>query len=191
MGWFMMALVDELKYVPAAHPRRGELPTALSNLVAGIKNFQDPSSKLWFQVVNKTSVTLANNYIETSGSGMFIYALKTAVDMADQFGDLSPGGAVGLDRHPDEDCDLFRWYAPDSGICAGDECAECGSLVCAGLAAAGKCARSERHAASAWLRSHPDGGIRHGISIDYPAGRVYQFFCRIWRPPINSNGRWG
>lgn len=80
MGWFMMALVDELKYVPAAHPRRGELLTALSNLAAGIKNFQDPSSKLWFQVVNKTSATLANNYIETSGSGMFIYALKTAVD---------------------------------------------------------------------------------------------------------------
>ncbi len=80
MGWYVMAVVDILKYVPAGHPRRGELLTALANLADGIKNFQDPTSKLWYQVVNKTSATLAGNYLETSGSAMFVYALKTAVD---------------------------------------------------------------------------------------------------------------
>ena len=80
MGWYTMALVDLLKYVPTSHPRRAELLAALSNLCAGIKTYQNPASGLWFQVVDKTSATLPGNYIETSGSAMFIYTLKTAVD---------------------------------------------------------------------------------------------------------------
>lgn len=80
MGWYTMAVVDLLKYVPASHPKRAQLLTALSNLAAGIKAYQDPTSKLWFQVVDKNASTLSGNYLETSGSGMFIYALKTAVD---------------------------------------------------------------------------------------------------------------
>lgn len=80
MGWYTMALVDILKYVPPSHPRRTELLTALGNIAAGLKNFQDPTSRLWFHVVDKTSATLSGNYLETSGSAMFVYALKTAVD---------------------------------------------------------------------------------------------------------------
>jgi unsaturated rhamnogalacturonyl hydrolase len=80
MGWFMMALVDELKYVPSSHPKRSQLITALDNLAVGIKNYQDATTKLWYQVVDKTSATLSGNYIETSGSAMFVYALKTASD---------------------------------------------------------------------------------------------------------------
>lgn len=79
MGWYMMALVDILKYVPASHPKRANLLTALSNLSMGIANYQDPSSKLWYQVVDKGS-GLSGNYLETSGSAMFVYALKTGVD---------------------------------------------------------------------------------------------------------------
>lgn len=80
MGWFVMALVDELKYVPSSHPKRSQLITALDNLAVGIKNYQDATTKLWYQVVDKTSATLSGNYIETSGSAMFVYALKTASD---------------------------------------------------------------------------------------------------------------
>jgi unsaturated rhamnogalacturonyl hydrolase len=80
MGWYMMALVDILKYVPAGYPKRAQLLTALTNLAAGIKTYQDPTSKLWFQVVDETSASLPGNYLETSGSAMFVYSLKTAVD---------------------------------------------------------------------------------------------------------------
>ena len=79
MGWFTMALVDILKYIPSTHPRRSELLTALSNLAIGIQTYQDPTTGLWYQVVDK-GTTLSNNYLETSGSAMFVYALKTAVD---------------------------------------------------------------------------------------------------------------
>ena len=83
MGWYMMALVDILKYVPASHPKRAQLLSAISNLAIGVKNYQDPTTGLWYQVVDKgvghTGYTVAN-YIETSGSAMFVYALKTASD---------------------------------------------------------------------------------------------------------------
>lgn len=83
MGWYVMALTDILKYLPAAHPKRPALLTALSNLAVGINNYQDATTGLWYQVVDKgighTGYTSAN-YIETSGSAMFVYALKTAVD---------------------------------------------------------------------------------------------------------------
>ena len=79
MGWFTMALVDILKYLPASHPRRSELITALSNLAIGIQTYQDPTTGLWYQVVDR-GTSLTNNYLETSGSAMFVYALKTAVD---------------------------------------------------------------------------------------------------------------
>jgi unsaturated rhamnogalacturonyl hydrolase len=83
MGWYMMALVDILKYLPASHPKRANLLAALSNLAIGIKNYQDATTGLWYQVVDKgighTGYTSAN-YVETSGSAMFVYALKTGVD---------------------------------------------------------------------------------------------------------------
>lgn len=80
MGWYMMALVDILKYVPPAHPKRGQLLTALNNLAIGIQTYQHAGSGLWYHVVDKTAATLPGNYLETSGSAMFVYALKTAVD---------------------------------------------------------------------------------------------------------------
>jgi len=78
MGWFVMAVVDVLKYLPATHPKYNALRSLLSNLAIGIKNTQNATTGLWYDVVDKGSSS--GNYLETSGSGMFIYAIKTAVD---------------------------------------------------------------------------------------------------------------
>lgn len=79
MGWFTMAVVDILKYVPIAHPKRAQLITALQNLAIGIQTYQDATTGLWYQVVDR-GTGLTNNYLETSGSAMFVYTLKTGVD---------------------------------------------------------------------------------------------------------------
>jgi unsaturated rhamnogalacturonyl hydrolase len=76
-GWFAMALVDILEYLPKKHPGYASLRELLKNLVEGVKNVQDPKTGLWFQVLDKGGQ--AGNWIETSGSGMFIYALRKAV----------------------------------------------------------------------------------------------------------------
>ena len=73
-----MALVDILQYVPPAHPGFNQLKSLLDSLAIGIKTNQDATTGLWYQVVNKQDSVA--NYLETSGSGMLIYALKTAVD---------------------------------------------------------------------------------------------------------------
>ena len=78
MGWFSMALVEVLKYIPKDHPKYAELLALLNNIAEGIKNTQDAATGLWYQVVDKGS--LPDNWLESSGSGMLVYALKTAVD---------------------------------------------------------------------------------------------------------------
>jgi len=79
MGWYCMALVDILKYVPNSHPRKTELINAVANLAIGIQTYQDATTGLWYQVVDR-GTGLAGNYLETSGSAMFVYMLKSAVD---------------------------------------------------------------------------------------------------------------
>jgi unsaturated rhamnogalacturonyl hydrolase len=72
MGWYMMALVDVLDYFPKDHPRQKELVCYLNNIAKSIIKQQDKSG-LWYQVTDKANSE--GNYIESSGSSMFIYAL--------------------------------------------------------------------------------------------------------------------
>jgi len=78
LGWYVMAIVDILRFLPASHPDYSKLKTLLNNLAIGVKNTQDPTTGLWYQVVDKQDST--GNYLETSGSGICIYALKIAAD---------------------------------------------------------------------------------------------------------------
>ena len=78
MGWYAMALTDILKYLPDDHPMFDSIQHVLGRVAEGLKTWQDPSTGLWFQVMDKGN--LNDNWTETSGSGMFVYALKTAVN---------------------------------------------------------------------------------------------------------------
>ena len=77
LGWYTMAVVDMLPDLPAG-PNRDSLLSILSGLAAGLKASQDPATGLWFEVVDKGSQS--DDWVETSGSGMFVYALKVAAD---------------------------------------------------------------------------------------------------------------
>ena len=78
MGWYAMALIDILKYLPSTNNRYNEMLTLVNNIAEGLKNSQDATTGLWYQVVDKGGT--AGNWIETSGSGMFIYFLKHAIN---------------------------------------------------------------------------------------------------------------
>jgi len=77
MGWYAMALVDTLDYFPREHPQRTELIAILNRLAKAVASYQDPKSGLWYQVVDKGSEK--GNYLEASGSSMFVYALAKGV----------------------------------------------------------------------------------------------------------------
>ena len=72
IGWYMMALVDELDYLPQSHPGRGELVTILQNLSASLLKYQDARTGFWYQVVDKP--TRAGNWPESSATSMYAYA---------------------------------------------------------------------------------------------------------------------
>ena len=77
MGWYMMALVDVLEYLPANYKRRTELIAILNRLSTALIKFQDKKEGVWWQVTDKANKEL--NYLESSSSAMFLYALSKAV----------------------------------------------------------------------------------------------------------------
>jgi len=76
MGWYAMALVDALDFIPEDHPGRQELIAILNDVAAGIKKFQDEETGLWYQVLDQGD--REGNYLESSVSSMFTYTLLKA-----------------------------------------------------------------------------------------------------------------
>jgi len=78
MGWFGMAIVDILDYIPADHPQRPHLIQILTNLIEGLAQFQDAETGLWYQLVDQLDDP--NNWLETSCSCMYTYYTAKAVE---------------------------------------------------------------------------------------------------------------
>jgi unsaturated rhamnogalacturonyl hydrolase len=78
LGWYSAALVDILEYLPETHAGRSKLLTLLQGIASGLKQNQDVTSGMWCQVVDKCA--LSDNWPESSGTGLLVYALKTGVD---------------------------------------------------------------------------------------------------------------
>ena len=76
MGWYAMALVDVLEIFPADHPKQPEILAVLHRLAEAIAKFQDADSGVWYQVLDQGK--RAENYLESSCSCMFVYALLKA-----------------------------------------------------------------------------------------------------------------
>jgi unsaturated rhamnogalacturonyl hydrolase len=72
MGWYLMALVDTLPYVPQHDPHHAELLAMLHRAAAAVERAQDPQSNLWYQILDKPGAK--ENYIESSSVLMFTYA---------------------------------------------------------------------------------------------------------------------
>jgi unsaturated rhamnogalacturonyl hydrolase len=72
MGWYMMALVDVLDYLPENHPEHGTIITLLNHVSEAVLSVRDPQELLWYQVLDKGG--REGNYLEASCSAMFIYS---------------------------------------------------------------------------------------------------------------------
>ncbi len=76
-GWYAMALVDVLDFLPQNHAGRPKLIEILNQVAVGIRKSQDLKSGLWYQVTDQGGKD--GNYLEATGSSMFTYALLKAV----------------------------------------------------------------------------------------------------------------
>lgn len=76
IGWFSMAVVDVLDYLPEDHPKRDMVINVAKKIAAGIIKYQGESG-VWYQVVDQGS--REGNYLEASASSMFAYFLLKGV----------------------------------------------------------------------------------------------------------------
>lgn len=77
MGWYMMAQVDSLAYYPEEDAGRQQLIAQLEREAAAVAKYQDGASGLWYEVLDKAGAK--GNYLESSASCMFVYALAKGV----------------------------------------------------------------------------------------------------------------
>ncbi len=79
MGWYAMALVDVLDWMPSDQPQRREMIAALNRTVAAAVKDQDARTGLWRGVAGKGAEV--ENRTGVSTSCMFVYALAKGVRM--------------------------------------------------------------------------------------------------------------
>jgi unsaturated rhamnogalacturonyl hydrolase len=77
MGWYAMAVVDALEWLPKGHPQRKAVLAVLRRLASAIARVQDRDTGVWWQVLDQPG--RPGNYHEASASSMFVYALSKAI----------------------------------------------------------------------------------------------------------------
>lgn len=72
IGWYVMALVDVLDFLPVEHPNRQKLISILNNVCEALLKVRNSKSKVWYQVLDQGN--RQGNYLEASATLMYIYA---------------------------------------------------------------------------------------------------------------------
>lgn len=76
IGWFCMAILDVLDFLPDSHPKREELQRIELSVLDALLCYQDASG-MWYQVVDR--ISQEGNYLETSCSSMYAYCMLKAI----------------------------------------------------------------------------------------------------------------
>lgn len=100
LGWYAMAIVDVLDFLPATHRDRKTIIRIFRELAHAITSVQDPVTGLWYQILDQPG--RAPNYREASASSMFVYALakgaRTQI-LEPSYADIARRGHDGLTRY--------------------------------------------------------------------------------------------
>ena len=76
LGWYAMAFVDALDFIPEHEVGRDSMIITLNKVAQQVRRLQDKTG-LWYQVLDRSGDE--GNYLESSCSTMFVYALFKAV----------------------------------------------------------------------------------------------------------------
>ena len=75
-GWYCMALVDILDFVPADHPKRKDLIKIVQKVFTAVLKAQEKDLGVWWQVMDQPG--RKGNYLESTCSTMFVYSFAKA-----------------------------------------------------------------------------------------------------------------
>ena len=96
-GWYAMAVVDVLDYLPSDYQGRAKAIAIIQRLAEALKKVQDPVYGTWYQVLDQGTRT--GNYREASASCMFVYALAKAIRLGyidNSYWDVVKKGYTGI-----------------------------------------------------------------------------------------------
>lgn len=104
LGWYAMALIDTVEIMPdSMADERGELCRIYRELIDSMLPYQDEETGMWYQVVNRGGIS--PNYLETSGSAIFAYAIMKSV----RLGLLEPSYFTYGKKAFDGICKKYLW----------------------------------------------------------------------------------
>lgn len=103
-GWYAAGMAELLRSLPKKHPRRARIMQGYKTMMASLLKYQAEDG-LWRQLVDRPDV-----WAETSGTGMFAFALVTGVKEGwlDQktYGPAARKAWLGLVKHLDAEANV-------------------------------------------------------------------------------------
>ena len=103
-GWYAAGMTELLRSLPRKHPRRARIMQGYKTMMAALLKYQGEDG-LWRQLVDRPDV-----WAETSGTGMFAFALVTGVKEgwldAKTYGPAARKAWLGLVRHIGADANV-------------------------------------------------------------------------------------
>jgi unsaturated rhamnogalacturonyl hydrolase len=77
MGWYAMAIVDVLDFMPPSHQARDRIVAIFQRMIHSLTRVQDATTGLWYQILDQGG--REGNYTEASASCMFVYAIAKGI----------------------------------------------------------------------------------------------------------------
>jgi len=109
-GWVAAGMTELLRSLPDQHPRRGRIMDGYKKMMESLLKYQGGDG-LWRQLIDKPEA-----WTETSGTGMFTFAMITGVKAGwldwKVYGKAARAGWLGLVRNIDKDGNI-------ANVCAG------------------------------------------------------------------------
>ncbi len=123
LGWYALILTEALSIVPREHAAWEAARRQLALLLEGLAKVQDPKTGLWYQVVDEPD--RPGNWCDVSGSAMFTYAFRYALDHklaeGDGYEKAAARGYEGvLGRITADEKGLLDVHGACEGLCVQD-----------------------------------------------------------------------
>jgi len=100
IGWYAMAIVDVLDFLPTSHRARDRIKKIFERMIQALIQFQDKDTGLWYQILDRGG--WEGNYTEASASCMFVYALAKGIRkgyLASKYLEAAQRGYAGIIDH--------------------------------------------------------------------------------------------
>lgn len=97
VGWYAVAVLDMLDYIPADHPAVPRLKKIVRALLKALAVFQDWECGMWYEVLDRPDAP--DNWVESSCTNLFIYAYAKAIRLGilenEEYGGIVKRGYEG------------------------------------------------------------------------------------------------